>query len=162
MTTLVKKKRSHAFQKIIAKAMRQKSNMNVKGDMSFAQAQVQRDETLNHLYDILLPICGNTQARQILDTIRLGLRGETIVDCLPLVALGETLSMMRHEVRQAIKKVRSFSTIESVVALDQARANQECENIMAVYWMVQKSYYALYKRFMAAVDRPSINYGGVL
>jgi len=160
MTKIVKTKRSKYFQNIITKMMKRNSNTNIKGDMSFAEAQAQKDANLNSLYNMLVPVCGHAQADQIIDTIRLGQRGETIVDCLPLMAVGETMAMMRNEVRKAIKQTRSYRTIESVVELDKARACQNCENMIAIYFMVQKAYYTLYKRFMIAVDRPSVNYGG--
>ena len=140
--------------------MKRHSNTNIKGYMSFAEAQAQKDEALNELNDMLVPVCGHAQANQIIDTIRLGQRGETIVDCLPLMAVGETMAMMRGEVRKAIKQTRSYKTIESVVELDRGRTCQNCENMIAIYFMVQQAYYTLYKRFMIAVDRPSINYGG--
>jgi len=153
MTKLEKKRRSRYFQQIIAKAMQQKSNTNVKGDMSFAEMKDQRDETLNQLNDILVPVCGEKQTAQILNTIRLGLRGETVVDCLPLTALGETCALIRGEARKAIKNVRSYDTIESVVELEQVRAYQHCNTMITVYWMVQKAYYTLYKRFMNEFSR---------
>ena len=160
MTNLIKKRRSKYFQQIIAKAMSKNRNTNVKGDTTFAEMQAKQDETLNSLFDMLKPVCGDAQANQIINTIRLGQRGETIVDCLPLMAVGEAMAMMRGEVRKTINQVRSYNTIEPVIELDHARACQNCEMTMATYFMVQKAYYTLYKRFMTAVDRPSINYGG--
>lgn len=158
MLEVTKSRKSKNFQKIITNVIRKKSNTNVKGDMSFAEIQAKRDACLNDLYDILMPVCGDRQACQILDTIRLGQRGETMVDCLPLMAVGEAMVMMRGEVRTAIQKVRSYKTVESVIELDKARACQHCEDMIAVYWMVQKSYYTLYRRFMAAFSKPQITW----
>ena len=160
MTKLTKTTKSKYFQSIITKMMKRNSNTNIKGDMSFAQAQAQKDAHLNNLHNMLVPVCGQAQANQIIDTIRLGQRGETIVDCLPLMAVGETMAMMRNEVRQSIKKVRSYKAVETVIELDKARDQQNCQEMIAIYWMVQKAYYTLYKRFMIAVDRPSIKYVG--
>lgn len=160
MTKLTKTTKSKYFQGIITKMMKRNSNTNIKGDMSFAQVQAQKDAHLNSLHNMLVPVCGQAQADQIVDTIRLGQRGETIVDCLPLMAVGETMAMMRNEVHQSIRKVRSYKTVEAVIELEQARDQQNCQEMIAIYWMVQKAYYTLYKRFMIAVDRPSINYVG--
>ena len=158
MTKITKTTKSKYFQSIITKMMKRNSNTNIKGDMSFAQAQAQKDAHLNNLHNMLVPVCGQAQANQIIDTIRLGQRGETIVDCLPLMAVGETMAMMRNEVRQSIKKVRSYKTVEAVIELDQARDQQDCQEMIAIYWMVQKAYYTLYKRFMKKFDNSALNW----
>jgi len=158
MTQLEKKRRSRYFQQIIAKAMQQKSNGNVKGDMSFAEMQAQRDETLNHLYDTVVKVSDHKQAERIIDIVKIGIRGNEFVDAMPIMAIGDVMAYMREQVRKSIKEVRSYDTIETVVELDQARASQECENMIAAYWMVQKAYYTLYKRFMNEFSRPWATY----
>ena len=155
MSKILKARKSKHFQNLIAKALRAKSNTNIQGDMSFAEMQAKRDETLNHLYDVALAASDHKQAQQIVDIVKLGLRSNEFVDAMPIMAIGDVMAHMRGQVREAIKQVRSYKTIESVVELDKARACQNCENMIAVYFMVHKAYYTLYKRFMATVERPA-------
>jgi hypothetical protein len=51
MKKTVKTRKSKHFQNIIAKVMKNNSNTNIQGDMSFAEIQAKRDETLDHLYN---------------------------------------------------------------------------------------------------------------
>lgn len=157
MTKLEKKRRSRYFQQIIAKAMQLKSNMNVKGDLSFAEMQAKRDETLNHLYDTIIKVSDHEQSQRIVNIVKTGIRGNEFVDAMPIMAIGDVMAYMRDQVRKSIKEVRSYDSIESVVDLDRARACQHCNNMIAVYWMVQKAYYTLYKRFMAECNRPAFS-----
>ena len=111
MSKLLKTRKSKHFQNLITKALRAKSNTNVKGDMSFAQMQATREETLNHLYDVALAASDHKQAQQIVDIVKLGLRGNEFVDAMPIMAIGDVMAHMRGQVREAIKLVRSFKTI---------------------------------------------------
>jgi len=158
MTKLAKTRKNKRFQQIITKAIYNKSNTNIKGDMSFAEMQVKRDETLNHLYEVTLKASDHKQAQQIVDIVKLGLRSNEFVDAMPIMAVGDVMAYMRIQVRDAVKQVRSYKTIESVVELDHARACQNCEDMIAVYMMVQKAYYTLYNRFMAEVQKPSVGW----
>lgn len=158
MTKLTKTRKNKRFQQIITKAMYNKSNTNIKGDTSFAEIQAKRDETLNHLFEVVLKASDHKQAQQIVDIVKLGLRGHETVDAMPIMAVGDVMAYMRIQVRNAIKQVRSYKTIESVVELDYARACQNCEDMIAVYMMVQKAYYTLYNRFMAEVQKPCVGW----
>jgi SAM-dependent MidA family methyltransferase len=146
MSKLTKTRRSKNFQKIVAKAMYQKSNTNVEGDTSFAEMQTKRDETLNHLYEAVLKASDHKQAQQIVDIVTLGIRGNEFVDAMPIMAVGDVMAYMRNEVRKSIKQVRSYKTVESVIELDKARTYQNYENMVAVYLTVNKAYYTLYTR----------------
>jgi hypothetical protein len=142
------------FQSIITKMMNKNSNTNIQGDMSFAEIQAKHDETLNHLYNVTLAASDHKQAQQIVDIVKLGLRGNTFVDAMPIMAIGDVMAYMRGQVRDAIQQVRSYNMIESVIELDKARADQNCENMLAAYLMVNKAYYTLYKRFMSETTQP--------
>ena len=158
MSKLTKTRRSKNFQKIIAKAMYQKSNTNIQGDTSFAEIQAKRDETLNHLYEAVLAASDHKQAQQIVDIVKLGIRGDEFIDAMPIMAIGDVMAYMRNEVRKSIKQVRSYKIVESVIELDKARTYQNYENMVAVYLMVNKAYYTLYNRFMNECDKPQLSW----
>jgi SAM-dependent MidA family methyltransferase len=158
MSKLTKVRRPKNFQKIIAKAMYQKSNTNVKDDMSFAEMQDKRAETLNHLYEEVLKASDHKQAQQIVDIVKLGIRGNEFVDAMPIMAIGDVMAYMRNEVRKAIKQVRSYKAVETVIELDKARTYQNYENMVAVYLMVNKAYYTLYNRFMNECGKPQMSW----
>ncbi len=142
--------KSQKFRAIVAKAMRQSCNNNEMGDNSFAEMQAKRDETLSHLYDIVLKASNAGQAQQIVDIVKLGLRGNTFVDAMPIMAVGDVMAYVRNIAFESIKDVRtnrSDKTDGAAIDLDQARAEQHCEDMVNVYWAVQKAYYTLYKRF---------------
>ena len=44
------------------------------------------------------------------------------------------------------------------IELDKARDQQDCQEMIAIYWMVQKAYYTLYKRFMKKFDNSALNW----
>ncbi len=150
--------KTNSFQNIIAKVMKQSSNTNIHGDMSFAEMQAKRDEILDNLYNTILPVSNHAQSQQIVDIMKLGLRGNEFVDAMPIMALGDVMAYMRQQVRQAIKQVRSYDTVETVIELDQARAYQHYEDMVAVYFMVNKAYYTLYKRFMVEANKPQMRW----
>ncbi|PCI00502.1 MAG: hypothetical protein COB76_03490 [Alphaproteobacteria bacterium] len=131
--------------------MKMKSNTNMKGDTSFAEIQAKKSDTLNILFHELESVCGERQAQDIINVVRLAERGETVIDCLPVMAVGETLAFVRGEVRKAIQQVRSYQTIESVIDFDATRARQRLDRMVAIYWMVMPAYYTLYDRFMTAM-----------
>jgi hypothetical protein len=158
MTKLTKTRKNKRFQQIITKAMYNKSNTNIKGDMSFAEIQAKRDETLNHLYEVVLKASDHKQAQQIVDIVKLGLRSNQTVDAMPIMAVGDVMAYMRIQARDAIKQVRSYKTVESVIELDKARACQNCEDMIAVYMMVQKAYYTLYNRFMSECTKSQLSW----
>jgi|GEM_PF-3190116 len=153
MKKTVKNRKSKHFQNIITKVMKKNSNTNIQGDMSFAEIQAKRDETLDHLYNVALAASDHKQAQQIVDIVKLGLRGSEFVDAMPIMAIGDVMAHMRIQVRDAIKQVRSYKAVEPIIELDKARAEQNCENMVAVYFMVNKAYYTLYNRFMAQVTK---------
>lgn len=150
MTTYNQTGKSQDFQTIVAKAMRQSCNNNVMGDNSFAMIQAKRDETLSHLYDIVLKASDAEQAQQIVDIVKLGLRGNTFVDAMPIIAVGDVMAYVRHLAFEAIKNARanrSSKVVDTAIDLEQARIEQNCTDMVNVYWAVQKAYYTLNKRF---------------
>ena len=144
--------KSQNFQAIIAKAMRQSSNNNVMGDNSFAEMQAKREGTFKHLYDVVLAASNIEQAQRLTDIVKLALRDSKLVDDWSVMAMGDVMAHLRYKAREAIKDVRDFNSgdnTDGTVDLKQARAEQHCEAMLTVYWMVQKAFYTSYKRVMA-------------
>lgn len=158
MKKLVKTRKPKNFQKIIAKAMKSNSNTNVKGDTSFAEMQAKRDKTLNHLYDVVLTASDAKQAQTIVNIVKLGLRGNEFVDAMPIMAVGDVMAYVRDQVRTAINEVKSYKTVEPIIELDKVHAEQHCANMIAVYLMVNKAYYTLYRRFMEKMKQPAFGW----
>jgi hypothetical protein len=144
--------KSQNFQVIIAKAMRQSSNNNVMGDTSFAEMQAKREETFKHLYDVVLAASNIEQAQRLTDIVKLALRDSKLVDDCSAMAMGDVMGYARYKAREAIKdvrKARAGDPVDPAIDLDLARAEQHCEDMLNVYWMVKEAFYTSYKRIMA-------------
>lgn len=152
MTKVRKTKGKARLNSIVTRTMKMKSNTNMKGNTPFAEIQTKKTEALNILFHELEGICGESQAQDIINSVRLAQRGETVIDCLPVMALGEALGFVRGEVRKATAQVRSYQTIESVVDLDIIHAKQRLDHMVTLYWLVMPAYYTLYRRFMTAMQ----------
>ena len=139
MKKVFKTKQAHKMQKLFAQLLKKAGNTN-------ALSADNKTTVLSKFEAELTAICGARQAETIMAAV---ISPGKDVDCLTVCAMGETLQYIRKEIRQAVRTIKQAEAQTSVVSLDAERAKIRMDDLMVMYWLTMKSFYAHYNRCLS-------------